>query len=178
MKLYHGSSTTGITELIPQTSNHEKPLVYLTDSRPLAVIYASNYLTRPLGFFTYVFGSDGKLHYEEYFGGQTELFYKGKKGIVYTVQSENLPRLPKMPWVYTSEQPVKPDSFEEIPDIYEELKRLDREGELILHYYEDLSQKVKEQSERIIVREIENLKTDPSPEYEAFLREHFPHLFK
>ncbi len=177
MKLYHGSETAGIKELLPQTSNHEKPLAYLTDNRALAVVYSHNYLPRPLGFFTYCWGKNHSLHYEEYFPGQIELFYKGKKGCVYTAEIDGLTQIEKMPWVYVSETPVKVSSVEEIPDIYEELLRLHEAGEITLHFYEDLPHEYIASSEKIVKREIENLKTNKNEIYENFLREHFPQLF-
>lgn len=63
--LYHGSSIDNIEELIPQLSYHNNKYVYLTDNYCLSIIYSFNPLPRPEGFFTYRFGKDGKLNYDE-----------------------------------------------------------------------------------------------------------------
>lgn len=176
MKLYHGSATGGIATLRPSLSNHDKPYVYLTDCPALAVIYAHNALTPPNGWFSYYF-KDGALHYDEYFPGQLEEFYQGFGGYVYACETEGLERLDKMPWVYLSREPVPVREVRFIPRLLDELLALEEAGRLILHRYEDHSEKKLEVIRRMTLREIEALKETPDEEYEGFLRLHYPELF-
>ncbi len=177
MLLYHGSSVPGIRTLEPRLSNHEKPYVYLTHSKPLAVLYAHNVLTPPNGFFTYFMDKNRALVYEEYFPNQLETLYAKQRGFVYTCEAD-LPSLPAMPWVYLSEAPVPVASWEEIPDLLHELLRLEQEGALTIRRYETLSPQDRAINDRVILREIETLKLreHPETEYGRFLHVHFPHL--
>ena len=131
MKLYHGSSLGGIEKLRPGLSNHDKPYVYLTHSPILAALYAHNPLTRPNGFFSYWWGKDGILRYDEYFENQLEAIYSGQCGFVYECTGE-YPQLEKMPWVYLSEAEVPVIDCVEIRDLYAQLLQYEKEGLLIV----------------------------------------------
>lgn len=178
MLLYHGSSVPGIRTLEPRLSNHEKPYVYLTHIKPLAVLYAHNALTPPHGFFTYFMDKNASLVYEECFPNQLETLYAHQRGFVYTCKAEDLPTLPAMPWIYLSEDPVPVASWEEIPDLLQELLRLEQASALTIRRYETLTPEDRAINDRMILREIETLKLreHPETEYGRFLHAHFPHL--
>lgn len=174
MILYHGSSTAGIDKLLPFTSNDQKPYVYLTHSEVLAAIYSHNPLTRPNGYFTYWWGKDGKLYYDEYFENQTKEIYSGQKGFVYECAGD-YPRMDKMPWVYLSEEPVQVVKCTEIPDIYEKLLCYEREGLLTINRWHEASEKQREIWVNVVRRSLEkkDLSTPLAQEYYYFVKKHF-----
>lgn len=170
MKLFHGSMTGGIQDLNPALSNHGRPYVYLTDSEALAVVYSHNPMTRPNGWFTYCWRS-GKLHYDEYFPNALEEIYRGHSGYIYTCQGD-FPAMEKMPWVYLSEVPVPVIGERHIPDVCEELLRLEREGELVINRYETMSDRFKAH-----VIDLARPKENDDEEYRRFVRKYFPGKF-
>lgn len=175
MTLFHGSSVAGIRELRPGLSNHGKPYVYLTHSPVLAAIYAHNPLTRPNGFFSYWWGKDGTLCYDEYFENQLEVIYSGQRGYVYTCQGE-FPQLEKMPWVYLSESPVDVTEVSEIPDLYAQLLQYEQESLLRVRRWHEASEKQREIWENVVRRSLQgtDVTTESGREYAAFVRKYFP----
>ena len=176
MILYHGSDVPDIAELTPRPSNHEKPYVYLTHSPALATLYAHNALPRPYGWYTY-FWQNGQLHYEEYFPGQLELFYRRQTGYIYTCVAE-LPALSQMPWVYLSERAIRPSDCRAVPDLYQELLRLEAAGEIVLHRHHTLSDTARQSNIAVVQREIQrhDLAHNPQSPYAQFIHTHFPDL--
>lgn len=178
MKLYHGSSISGITALRPALSNHGTPYVYLTDDPALAVLYAHNPLTPPDGYFPYFYNKNGILCYDEYFPDALSL-YKGFGGYVYTAEvPDTLPRLERMPWVYLSQAPVPVSEYRAIPDLYAELLRLEQEGKLIVNRFGSLSEARLQGIYKMLRRKAEQkqLKNHPEREYAQFFQAHFPFL--
>ena len=183
MKLYHGSHVGGITELKPAQSGSTDPRVYFSTNETLALIYAHNPV-RPYGFFPYVFLKDGKicpegqLCYEEYFHDAMRVIYSGHGGWVYTCDAE-LTQHERLPWAYTSTGPVKVESSYFVPDIYEAMLEAERDGRLVVHRYETLSEQRLESIRRMALREVEtmNLRDEwDTNVYALFLREHYPWL--
>ena len=177
MLLYHGSPTPRIRSLCPRLSNHGKPYVYLTDSPVLATIYAWNPVPRPYTYFPYWWGKDGMLYYDEYFPNAMETVYQGHEGHLYCCEAE-LPRLENMPWISISESPVAVSGCRWIPDLYEELLRLEQEGRLICRRYEQRSPREHEQARQLLLREIDqyHLRDKDGDPYTLFIRDHFPGL--
>lgn len=177
MHLYHGSPTPHIRALQPCLSNHGKPYAYLTDCPELAVIYAWNPVPRPYTYFPYERGRDGTLYYDEYFPNAMETVYRGHGGYIYCCEAE-LPRLENMPCIYVSESPVAVSGCRWIPDLYEELLRLEQAGRLICRRYEQRSPREHEQARQLLLREIDqyHLQDRPGDPYALFIRAHFPGL--
>ncbi len=46
MLLYHGSNTTGLTQLVPKQADHDRPYVYLTTTEQVAALYLCNAVER------------------------------------------------------------------------------------------------------------------------------------
>ena len=180
MKLYHGSPNGSIDVLKPQQSNHEKEYVYFITHEVLAVLYAYNPIERPGGFYTYSFGNNGEVYYNEFFEGQLEKIYSGKSGYVYSINNDdyNLKKLEKMPWVYLSEKTIKVEKPLFISDIYKEVLRLEKQGKIIVNRYETLSNEQREKYRNVVIKDIEmkDLKNRMDNSYSKFLHEHFPDL--
>lgn len=174
MILYHGSYVPGITTLRPFASNHDKPYVYLTHSQVLAAIYAHNPMSRPNGFFTYRWGKDGVLHYDEYFENQMEEIYAGQRGYVYTCEGE-YPQIEKMPWVYVAEESVRVNSCTEIPNIYALLLRYEREGILRVRRWKDASEKQRQIWKNVVQKSLDSVdrNTPVGMEYVQYVKAHF-----
>lgn len=175
MILFHGSNVPGISSLRPFPSNHEKPYVYLTHSRVLAAIYAHNPMTRPNGFFTYWWGKDGILHYDEYFKNQMAEIYAGQTGYIYTCEG-NFPQLEQMPWVYLADHSVNVNACEEIPDLYAHLIHMEREGLLRVRRWKEASKQQREIWENVVRRSLTTLEksTPAGEEYFQYVKAHFP----
>lgn len=177
MILYHGSNVPNIECLRPFSSNHGKPYVYLTHSKVLATIYACNPLTRPNGFFTYWWGKNGILYYDEYFDNQLETIYSGKTGFVYECEGQYI-QMEKMPWVYLSEEKVPVVNAIEISNIYEQLLQYEQEGLLKIQRWNTVSAKQREIWENVVKRSLESkdLTTPLGAEYYNFVRTHFRNI--
>lgn len=177
MNLYHGSKVPNIKNLRPFSSSHDKPYVYLTHSKTLATIYAHNPLTRPNGFFTYWWGKDGTLYYDEYFENQLEIIYAGHKGYVYQCSGEYA-QMEQMPWVYLSEKNVPVIDCVEIPDIYEQLLQYERTGLLKVQRWNEVSDKQKEVWENVVKRSLAktDLTTQTGAEYYEYIKKHFKNI--
>lgn len=176
MKLYHGSSVPGITQLKPFLYDPDCP-VCLTHSADLAVVYAHNPLPRPLGWFPYYWDKEGNLHYEEYYPDAMADIYKGQSGYIYTCEGD-FPQRDKMPWVYFSTEPVTVSECRFIPDIYEELLALEQAGRLTVHRYETLTEGELEWIRQMAERQIDSfhLRENPDSEYARFIHAHYPDL--
>lgn len=95
---YHASSVAGIKELIPNISNHKKPLVYLTNKRENALVYLSNAVEKyckEIGFEhfgtyykwgSYGFTKEGILELQEYWENAIEDTYAGVPGYIYSAE--------------------------------------------------------------------------------------------
>lgn len=177
MILYHGSKVPNIKSLRPFSSNHDKPYVYLTHSKVLAAIYAHNPLTRPNGFFSYWWGKDGMLYYDEYFENQLETIYSGKTGYVYECEGD-CRQMEKMPWVYLSEDSVSVSNCVEISDIYEQLLQYEQEKLLTVRRWNEVSDKQKEVWENVVRRSLAttDLTTPTGMEYYLYVKAHFKNI--
>lgn len=177
MILYHGSKVPSIESLRPFSSNHDKPYVYLTHSKVLATIYAHNPLTRPNGFFSYWWGKDGMLYYDEYFENQLEIIYAKQSGYVYECNGDYL-QMEKMPWVYLSEQNVPVTNCIEIPNIYEQLLQYEQDGLLRIRRWREATVKQREVWENVVKRSLMNtdLTTPLGIEYYDYIKRHFRNI--
>lgn len=172
MILYHGSNLLDLKYLKPQISNHCKPFVYFTDVFELAVLYAAK---NPIN--TYWF-KDGILHYDEYFEDQFEVLHNGKSGEIYVCDAE-FKQLERMPWVFLSENAVEVDSYMKIDNIYDVLRDFENDKRLVIHRYNDFSEKEKELNRKQIEDEIikENLVLHQDKPYSVFIRQYFPDVW-
>lgn len=177
MKLYHGSHVGGITELKPAQSGSSDPRVYFSTSETLSLIYAHNPV-RPYGFFPYRFTKEGQLCYDEYFPDAMREIYSGHGGWVYTCDAE-LTQHERLPWAYTSTEPVKVESSYFVPDLYEAMLEAERDGRLLVHRYETISERMLENIRKMVLEEVEsqNLRAEwDTNVYALFLRKHYPWL--
>lgn len=168
MDCYHGSTVPELTEL---RCGGPDSVVYLTRSRPYALLYIRN---RDLNYVTAGFRPDGTLIYEEWFPGQLELLYRGQSGYLYCCEERDL--LPgKNRGILVAHSPVPVKSREYIEDVFEAIYREILAGRIRHLTYDSLSGQRKVQMHEGMVRLFTELDEGAiSPEKLAFYRKYFP----
>lgn len=181
MIYYHGSVAEGITKLLPfakKNSNLPFPCVYLTTSRALAPIYIWDKPFKWMNYF--IRKEDGAPVYTESFPNALAVFYKGVRGWVYVCQGEYEQNGTGISCAAISKEPVEVFSAERIPDAYEELLRLEKEGKLCIQRYETLTQEQLESEKRMTLNTIKNreLLKNPEDPLALFIREYMPQYWR
>lgn len=181
MKYYHGSTMQGLTELrphLPVGAHLQKPHVYLTTSRQLALHYIWD--TQRLGMKMPMLDirADGTLVFQEMFSGALEYFYKGVSGYIYHCEG-NYPADPTVPTSVIADTVVPIVDCEYIEDVYGYILQYEAQGKLIYEHYEDLPQwridVIRGQIVRFIKRN--NLITDEAHPSRTFIMEKFPQIW-
>lgn len=185
MKFYHGSPVANIRELQPHVSNHGESLVYLSSKRENTLVYLSNAIEKfhkdkelkHEGHFykwaSYGFNREGILVVEEYYPNATEETYKGVDGFIYCADNVEDYILQKdIPFAAVSSKPIQVTSVEYILDVYEELLKLEKSGEIIIRRYEENSDAKKEWIKKVVLNEFN--KHQDRRDYVTFLKEKFP----
>ena len=185
--LYHASPIPDIKTLTPHTSNHGKPLIYLSSKRENVLVYLSNAVEKccrensfpHVGSYhkwaSYGFTKDGLLRLDEYYPNATEDTYKGVSGYIYTVsESSSCTPMQDIPFAFTSDSPIPTVSCEFVSDAYEALLSAANSGKLLLTSYEQNSPKMLDWIRTVITEEYE--KSQDSPEYLFFLKTKFNFL--
>ena len=144
MMYYHGSLVEGLTKLqpkLPVGAHAQKPLVYLTTSRQLALHYIWD--TERLGVKMPMLDirKDGTFVFQEMFSGALEYFYKGISGYIYHCEGDYpITTDSGVPTCAVSDMAVPVTECEYIADVYGEILQYMKAGKLIYEHYEDLPQ--------------------------------------
>lgn len=176
--IHHGSAIPSLTELKPLSRLHntEKNVVYLSSSIPYVLLYIWD-SEKTQSSRKYVTGwlKDGVAYYEEQFPGQLKAFYEGVRGYVYSVaQSDNVQIVQQREGMFYSELPVSVYCTTEIPDVYQELLRYEREGLFRVFRYEEASaEKQTELTERIATFIAKDGMIDRDDEQSRFMKRYF-----
>ena len=186
---YHASPFGGITRLEPRISNHGIPLICFSTKRENVLVYLSNAIEkycRETGFphsssykkwGPYGFTKDGRQRLEEYYPNALIDTYKGVSGYIYCAEKISVSDFAlRISNAAASSEPVEVSAAEFVPDAYEAILQAERDGLLTIARYEELSDRAREQDEKMIVKEYENAAAHP--EYRHFLRGKFPALLK
>ena len=171
MEYYHCSPTPGLTVLEPgKPASFDKPArVYLTTLLPMALMYSIKNFE-----YTYGYTREGQIYLEEYFPNALEVLYRGKSASLYLCQPSSV-ETTRIPNEAVSAEPVPVLRETVIPDALEALLEQERLGALVIHRYEELSQRKlawirKAEMETILKMEL--LEQDSS--MSAYMREHYP----
>ena len=171
MEYYHCSPTPGLTVLEPgKPASFDKPArVYLTTLLPMALMYSIKNFE-----YTYGYTREGQIYLEEYFPNALEVLYRGKSASLYLCQPSSV-ETTRIPNEAVSAEPVPVLRETVIPDALEALLEQERLGALVIHRYEELSERKlawirKAEMETILKMEL--LEQD-SP-MSAYMREHYP----
>lgn len=137
MQYYHCSPTPGIQILEPRAPEaFTKPKsVYLTTLLPMALMYGiSNYE------YTYGYTKEGQIYLDEYFPDALNILYRGKRASLYICAPESTEPT-RIPNEAVSKTAVPVVQEIPIPDVCEALLEQERLGALIIHRFEELSEK-------------------------------------
>ena len=184
---YHASKMPNLKTLKPHTSNHGKPLVYLSSKRENVLVYLCNAVEkhcRRTGFqhdgvyytwASYGFTKSGILRLEEYYPNATADTYMGESGFIYSVEHiENCSALADIPCAFIAENEITVSGCECVPDAYEAIMKAVNDGEIILQRYEDNSTAMMNWIEKIINEDYQN--AEQRPDYREFLKAKFSFL--
>lgn len=184
---YHASKTAGITELMPNVSNHGVPLVYLSCKRENTLVYLSNAVEKfcresnyghkgkYYKWASYGFTPEGILRIEEYYPDATIETYKGESGYIYQIEHiDKCEKQKDIPDSIITGSIVPVTGCEFISDAYGAIMDAVAKGEIILQKYEDNSENKISWIKSTIRGEYE--RADQYPEYKAFLEAKFSSL--
>jgi len=192
MIYFHGSKIGGIKLIEPHESIHGRSYVYLSSNKVVACFYTVNAIEvfferenwpKPDHFepwFPYGFSHDGIPVLEEYYPNATRETYSGRKGFIYSCETEeNLANPTNIPCAVTSEKALRVVDEECVLDIYEALCAFEKQGQLIIKKFEDASSQQLQVMDQLVIDEIQKYHLDLIPEnpYSLFLKAKFPHLF-
>ena len=183
MLLYHGSNTTGLTQLVPKQADHDRPYVYLTTTEQVAALYLCNAVERPYYWFPYGFenGSDVPRYHELYPNALRQVS-ESVKGCIYIVNANEGEYIPfkNIPCARLGTVPLDVVDCIDVPNAYELLQEYIREGKLKISRFED---KTPEQLEwwystvADYMKEKDMINT-PDCSYARFVREKLPRAWE
>lgn len=132
--LYHASQTRGLKELTPRVSTHGKPYVYAIAGRLTALLFGA-----PKDDFDFIMDEkDGKPVVYECYPDAFERVYRGRSCSLYEVAEDGF-LSGRTSWaperVCEHAVPVVKETF--ISDLFAELTRAARNGELVINAYRD-----------------------------------------
>ena len=183
---YHASQTHCIEVLEPRTSNHGKPLVYLSKKRENVLVYLSNAIEkycRDTGFpyeppfrkWTSYGFKDGLVIIEEYYPNAVEDTYKGVSGYIYAIKTvPGMREQEDIPDAVVTGEPVPVIGCEYVPDAYEAIIQAEKSGLIFIQRYENIGEEKRRWIERTVKSEYEEARDIPT--YRHFLSGKFPEI--
>ena len=138
---YHCSSVARIKDLEPNTPNYfDKPrLVSMTTLLPMALFYGISHFE-----YTYGYNREKKLYYMEHFPDALEKLYSGKKAFLYQCEDKDNYEKTMIPNEFVSRSSVHVIGVVVIEDLYEEILKQEKLGNLIIIRYQDLNNENRE----------------------------------
>ena len=136
MTAYHGTTKTGLSELIPFAAPHSKlkhSHVYLSRSKVLAALHIWD---KPYRWVKYNYAEDGRIVYLEPYPNALEKFYGGVAGSLYTCEGKfkHYGNRDVLVW----HKPVAVIEEELVPDALERLLEYERQGLLEIRWCEEM----------------------------------------
>ena len=161
-------------------SEHKKPYIYFSSNPVVAAFYTVHCIERPYNWFPYGFHKDNIPVYDEYYPGAFSDVYSGKQGFIYCCDDIfDMQNPTNINCAYVCEHDIEVGNVIEIADMYEWFLEREKNDELKINLYENLTQKQKDGFRKIILNEIEenDLKHKPDCGYSKFIREKFPDIW-
>ncbi|MGL4735845.1 MAG: hypothetical protein ACRCW2_00185 [Cellulosilyticaceae bacterium] len=177
--LYHGSLVAGIATLQVRSYVRDYPgekVVYLSGSRAYALFYIWDAVhNQRTGKYVTCSLKEGIVHYYEQFPNQVEAFYDGVSGYMYAVRRDNNFISTSEYDMWLSKKDVQIEQAVFIPNVYDEIKRYEEEGNIKIIRFNRLSEQEKKQcSERMMFHiKKNNLLEMPHSEESQFVRYYF-----
>lgn len=172
MPFYHGSILGGLNVILANAKSHTGGgrVAYFTTDRVYALVCCRS---REENFVTMGPDRQGLQHYFERFPQQLKIMYQGKEGFLYrplsTAQLKNTKG-------HTWESPtdVEVTLCEHAANVYEEILREEKAGNVIIHRYEEIDPKEQKMHANYIR---DHISEELFAEYRDFLYEHFSKLW-
>lgn len=134
--LYRGTYISELDYIKANSKSHTtgQKVAYFTEERIYALVCCR---TPEENFVTMGKREDGKYHYFERFPKQLETLYSNKRGYLYIINSkEGLINTKDKTW--ESSTNVTIDDCEIVDDVYFEILKEEKEGNVIIHRYEEI----------------------------------------
>ncbi len=172
MNLYHGTVIGGLDVILANSKSHKdgSKVAYFTTDRVYALVCCR---PKTENFVTMGLRGDKKQHYYERFPNQLRVMYEGREGFIYqptsTLQLENIK---ERSWGSKTDVPVT--LCDHITNVYEEILKEEKAGNVIIHRYEEIDPEERQMIANGIKEELEK---GNFSEYREFLYRNFSPLW-
>ena len=181
MQLFHGSRTGGIKVLEPRQADHDRPYVYTTTNRIVALLYLCNAVEKPYYWFPYGFNKDGVPVYHELYPNALREVSEGISGYIYEVEADESQVVPfkNIPVARLLTEPVPVSKCTLVENAYEALSELIERGELIVDRFEDKTPEQLDWWYNGLCEELKrkNMKEIPDCSYAKFVQKKLPEVW-
>lgn len=172
MRLYHGSTVSGLEVLRPVSRDAQgRPVLFLTDSFPYSLFYLRD---REIDFVTCGVGQDGIVRYDEKFPDQLKRMYQGRAGYVYETEGPAQPG--RCPWIWLGREEARVTGVRFIPDAYEAIREEMEKGTVSVLFYEELTEEQKRINHAGVCHYLRHFPLNPAQE--IFYRQNFPQAWQ
>ena len=139
---YHASNVGELKELLPLSTAHGSgdKVCYFTPVRAYALFYLRD---MEINHVTCGISESGVIVYNEQFPDQLKTIYQGRSGYLYTCENDGGIIAAHTNGVWAARQPIKVVNAEFIADVYAEILKAERSGEVSVVRYESLSDEKK-----------------------------------
>ena len=168
MKLfYHGTTVAGIKELASASN-----VVYLTPNKAYALFYIRD---TDINWVTCGVTKNGIVQYDEQFPNQLPIVYNGISGYIYSCRENAAFEKSPTNDVWICKNPVSVDSAEYIHNVYDEIIKYEKSGDVNIIRYETLTDYKKLDIYDMMVHYIfKNNLLDSSSNQAEFIKKNFP----
>lgn len=195
MILYHASDVEGIKTLKPQIANHNEAYVYLSTNKENVSIYLVNPIRKfcldnnispekgngwyRIGIRFHDIGGPCIIpelwpnEFEEIYAHTPSYFYKVEKND--DCKPLNAKELSALPY-YVCSKPIDVKSVEVVPDTLKYLKKLEKQGKVVLEKFEDLTPEHKEKIRKMIIQAYNHAKSKNITYLIKFLENKFDYI--
>lgn len=173
MKLYHGSTENGITELSPVSKDKDgHSVLYLTDNFAYSLFYLRD---RKTDFVTCGVAADGKVHYYEWFPNQIKTLYNNRSGWIYEVDTNAEPY--RIRGIHVCREAVAVTQRHYIEDAYSAILNEIKKGTVIVRSFDEVTKEQLQQYREDMVKWLRTEK-NMSAEKKNFYRTYFPECWE
>ena len=169
--LYHGTILEGLRIIRANATSHTtgKQVAYFTEDKCYALVCCRSV---DENFVTMSLREDGKQHYFERFPDQLKTLYGGKHGYLYMVEDlTGLQNTKGHTW--ESEADVAIQRCEAVADVYSEILKEEKAGNIIIHRYAEIDPA----EQKLHANYIRDHIADEGEKMERFYRAHFSALW-
>lgn len=134
---YHASNIGGLKNLLPLSIQHggDEKVCYFTLFRAYALFYLRDI---EINHITCSISNEGVTTYYEEFLNQLKVIYGGRSGYLYACENNTEITAGHTKGVWVAKQTVFPSSSEYIVDVYAEILKFEKKGEIRVIRYESL----------------------------------------